>query len=397
MNFQEISLVTFIILLTLTIIFKRKKIEIQRMLFPLLYAGLYRSNFGLKWMDRISSKYREWVILFGYIGIGFGFVGMIFIVISIIKAVFITLTTPGADAGVAFVLPQTNIPGIGFLPFWYWILALFILVVIHEFAHGVVARAHRIKIKSSGLGFFAIILPIIPLAFVEPDEKQVSKASDIVQYSIYAAGPFANIVTAIIVFFMFLTIFAPITNALVETDGIIFDKINESYPSFVLPNDFVIRSINGENITHSNIFFVRMSAVNPGDIITLGNGTDVYELETILNPEPRTLFGLKGIETKAMIGIMNIKVNSQLKEGVNELGYSIFVWFKGLFKWVGLLSFAIGLMNLLPLGPIDGGRMVRTFIHKLDKKKAGKRFGLISLIMLILLLLTIFPAILRLF
>jgi len=388
MDFQEISLVVFIILLTATIIFKRKKIEIQRMLFPILYAGLYRSNFGLKWMDKISSKYREWVILFGYIGIGFGFVGMAFIVISIVKAVFDILTKSGAEAGVAFVLPQTNIPGIGFLPFWYWILALFILVVIHEFAHGVVARAHRIKIKSSGLGFFAIILPIVPLAFVEPDEKQVNKASDVVQYSIYAAGPFSNIVTAIIILFMFLTIFAPADAAMTEADGFSFLKL-EGYPSAALPDDLIIRSVNGDTVSTAQEFLGKMQFISPGDSITLGDGTTSYELETVQHPEGETAF----------IGISNIKNERSLKDGVNQFWYGIYDWFKGLFKWLGLLSFAIGLMNLLPLGPIDGGRMIKTFTERLytDKKKANRWFGFISLIMLILLLLTLAPAIANLF
>lgn len=389
LSFQEISLIIFLLLLISAIFIYRKKMDFQRMLFPLFYAGLFRTGFGLKWMDRFSNRYKEWIILSGYIGIGFGFVGMIFVTISIIHTAIRALMQPAAEAGVAIVLPQTNIPGIGFLPFWYWIIALFVLVVIHEFAHGIVARAHGLKIKSSGVGFFGIGIPLIPLAFVEPDEKEITKASDHVQYSIYAAGPFSNILTAALVLLMFVAIFNPVDSTLTDPDGFTFEKINESYPSSVLPDDFTIRSFNGNSVETAQDFLIYMQGIDIGEEITLSDGVEEFALETVQNP----------ISEGAFIGITNIENQQKLNEGVSEFWFNVYSWFKGLFKWIGLLSFAIGLMNLLPLGPIDGGRMVKTFTEKLykDKEKALKHWGLISFIMLILLLMTLFPLIRGLF
>ena len=56
-------------------------------------------------------------------------------------------------------------------------------VINHEFGHGVVARAHGLKIQSSGI----FLLGPLFGAFVEPNEKQLKKQNDIVQYSIYSA------------------------------------------------------------------------------------------------------------------------------------------------------------------------------------------------------------------
>ena len=87
-----------------------------------------------------------------------------------------------------------NVPGLGILPFWYWLIAIFVIAVVHEFSHGIVARAHNIPVKHTGLAFFG---PIIG-AFVEPDEKKLRAGKDITQYSVYAAGAFSNVILALL-------------------------------------------------------------------------------------------------------------------------------------------------------------------------------------------------------
>ena len=183
----------YIILFYLTIIvlayINRKKIEVQAKI-----IFLYRMKWGLKWMDKYSSKYREWVILLGYIGVGAGFVGLVFISYMLIKNLYQLFLVPDTISGVSLVLPGVEVPGLGILPFWHWIIAIFIIAIVHEFAHGIVARAHNIKVKNTGIVLFG---PIIG-AFVEPDEQNLSKQSDIKQYSVLAAGAFSNVLLAIV-------------------------------------------------------------------------------------------------------------------------------------------------------------------------------------------------------
>ncbi|MCW4035472.1 MAG: hypothetical protein NWF03_08930, partial [Candidatus Bathyarchaeota archaeon] len=64
------------------------------------------------------------------------------------------------------------LPGINpILPILYGWLAIVCAIVIHEGAHGVIARNQGLNVKSSGLMFF-LIIPIG--AFVDVDEDQLA-------------------------------------------------------------------------------------------------------------------------------------------------------------------------------------------------------------------------------
>ena len=65
------------------------------------------------------------------------------------------------------ILPTGLVP-----PFYftYWIIAIAIVAVFHEFAHGIFAKIRGIRLKSTGFGFLGPLLA----AFVEIDEKQIT-------------------------------------------------------------------------------------------------------------------------------------------------------------------------------------------------------------------------------
>ncbi|MEM3841263.1 MAG: site-2 protease family protein, partial [Candidatus Micrarchaeaceae archaeon] len=103
----------------------------------------------------------------------------------------------GQVAGVAPVIPGIDIPLAA------GILALALMLIIHEFSHGILAKNAKVKLKSIGL----VILGIIPMgAFVEPDEKEVLKLDRVKQTKIFAAGISANFI-AMLVFFIFVVLF----------------------------------------------------------------------------------------------------------------------------------------------------------------------------------------------
>jgi membrane-associated protease RseP (regulator of RpoE activity) len=175
----------FYVVVILLLIINRKKFEFQGI------AALKRTKFGVKWMQAFSKKHKETIKILGYCGIGVGFAGMIFIFGYVIKALWDFFFAPAAPAAFSLVLPGVNVPGAAiFIPLWV-LVPLFIVVLIHEAGHGVVAKAFGVPIKHTGIVFFG------PLAgaFVEPDEKKLKKADDIVRFSVFAAGPFANALT----------------------------------------------------------------------------------------------------------------------------------------------------------------------------------------------------------
>src|SRR3989338_4199308 len=94
---------------------------------------------------------------------------------------------------------------ISFLPpfyFTYWIIAIAVIAIFHEFAHGIVARRYDVKILTTGFGFLGPFLA----AFVEPDEKSMYKKTKYQQIAILSAGVFTNFILAII-FFLLLSAF----------------------------------------------------------------------------------------------------------------------------------------------------------------------------------------------
>ena len=380
MDIQVIAAVIFVILLAVFVFLKRKNIVLQKLIFPFLYLILYRSNFGINFMNKFAKKHKELIKFFGYSCIGLSIIGMIFISINIIMMIYQLFTTPTVEAGVSLVLPFTTVPGIGYLSFIHWIIAIFVLAIIHEFAHGIVAKAHDLPIKSSGFAFFSILLPIIPAAFVEPDEKQLSKKDDVVQYSVFAAGPIINIVFATLIFLLVMPALNGIENSMTDPAGLSFDLLNETYPAAQAGMEAgVITEVNDMQVLDYDSFLDSIYGVRPGETLNITTDKGTYSLITDKSPDnPR----------KGFIGIMPVKNELKVKEKYSLFSGTLY-WVKDMFRWLFLLNFFIGLFNLLPLGIVDGGRILKTLLNRLmtNKKRANKIWGLISFFFLALLLI----------
>ncbi len=381
-TFDVTLFVIFIVLLSTILLIKRKQLVLQKIIHPILYIIMYRTTWGLNLMDRISTKYRAIVKFFGYVSIGIGFAGMLYISLGIISFVVKLILQPAAGtAGVSFVLPFTNIPGIGYLSFTHWILAIFVLALVHEFSHGVVARAHNVPVKSSGFAVFGILIPLIPAAFVEPDEKKLSRKSDIVQYSVFAAGPMANLVLAFLILMAFPYVgdmtnstLAPFEGAITSPAGFSYEILADYPAEKAGMTDGIITSMNDKQIEDYTDFYTSAACIAPGDEITLGTKDNTYTFKVGTNPD------------NPEKGFMGIKPTQNERE-INPEYASIapyYYWIRGFIKWLFLLNFFIGLANLLPLGIVDGGRMLQTALHTMfdDKNHAKKLWGIISVLFL---------------
>ena len=66
---------------------------------------------------------------------------------------------------------------------------------------------------------------------------------------------------------------------------------------------------------------------------------------------------------------------------------SVFLWLKDLIFWLAVLSLGVGLFNLIPLGPVDGGRMFLTalehFTHQAHAQFVWKSVSFVLLGILI--------------
>ncbi|MBS3101027.1 site-2 protease family protein [Candidatus Woesearchaeota archaeon] len=364
-------------LIILLLIINRKKFEIHAKI-----IALYKTKIGIRLMDKWAEKYKGFVQIFGYSGIGVGFATMVFVVLMLMLNLYNLVTKPDAVSGVSPVVPGLQIPGSGiFVPLVIGWIALFIIIVVHEFAHGVVARAHDVKVKSSGLLFFGPIMG----AFVEPDEKELAKKDPSVQYSIFAAGSFSNIILAFFVFVLLLGI-VPLKDSMTEPIGFSIGGLVKDFPaekSGLKAGDIVI-GINGKEIKIHDEFQKEYQFTRPGEEVTIKTSSGSYTIKTIENEK----------DGRAMVGISNLKDEVRLKNksSLHKIIYSILIFIEDFLKWTYVLALGIGVINLLPLGPIDGGRMMKTALEQImkDKRKALVVFSRITAFSIIILALNIF-------
>jgi membrane-associated protease RseP (regulator of RpoE activity) len=77
--------------------------------------------------------------------------------------------------------------------------------------------------------------------------------------------------------------------------------------------------------------------------------------------------------------------------------FDIFLWIKNLMQWIFVLSFGIGLANLLPLGPVDGGRMLQIALQRIygDNEKGNMMWRKVSMLFLFILAVNILFPILK--
>ena len=357
----------------------RKKFVMQSKI-----VAMYKTRIGLSLMDRIAAKHGPLVRLVAYIGIGVGFVGMIVIFYTLVNNLFTLLTVPKAQSAVSVIIPGVSLPGspivIPLIAGW---IALFFVIVVHEFSHGVVARAHKIPIKSSGIFFLGPLMG----AFVEPEEKKLQGAQDTTQYAVYAAGPFSNILLALIALGLIFFIVTPLISAITTSSGVTVVGLSEGFPAQKagLVNGMEISAINEKNITTYEQFQEALSCVKPNQTISLIANHSVFTLRTAMNPEN---------SEKGYLGILTSSVSAKKITHETPFIKAVYNLLMGVYDFLFILfilSFGIGLANLLPLGPVDGGRMCLEALTQLKGKEKGMlRWKQITIITFFILLINIF-------
>jgi len=273
LDFQTTAAIVFLVVLTILVYLKRNSLYTKQIIPHILYFSMYKTKFGLKLMDSVAKKHNRFVAYVGYFGILAGFLGMILISYGLISNIFVLFTKPEATPGVGLVLPF-KAKGIFYVPFFYWIISIFVIAFVHEFSHGLVARAHNLKVKSSGFAFLGLVIPIIPAAFVEPDEKELRKRPHKEQLSVFAAGPFSNIAIAFLFLAIASFVFAPIANAVIEPNGVkITDyvKSDEKFPAEKagIKIGEVVQQINDKATPYVNNLSTVLRSKNPNDIVTI--------------------------------------------------------------------------------------------------------------------------------
>lgn len=371
---------------------------------------MYRTQTGIKFIKSLAKKAELFWRLYGYLGIPVGFLAMVVITGTIVSAVVGMLTNPQTAAPAASIVVPWGSTGVhGALitvSIWYFIVAVMATVLVHEGAHAVIAAAHHFKIKSTGFGLFAVI----PFAFVEPDEDQINKSKAVKQLSIYAAGPFTNIITAGLVLCAVTFLILPALAGTMQVNGLEVISVNKSMPAGLagLENGDTIVQVNeinylgtepivgGLSFSYETAVSVSWPSIAPGEEvhITTASGKEITAVAQSEEVHPNLLgkiflfFGIvdeSKFEPRGVIGIdqMNPIITNSRVTPVFGILYNV-------LAWITIFNLGIGLFNLLPIGPLDGGRMMKTAVESLFKKKGAKIFSGISMTLLFILLFSIF-------
>ena len=113
------------LIVVILIIINRKKFQVESG-----FILLYRTKFGINFIDRIAKKHKEFLKIVGYVAIGVGFIGMIAISGLLIKGLYDLIFVPAAPPTLSLVIPGVQVPGSPiFIPFVYGIIALFIVII----------------------------------------------------------------------------------------------------------------------------------------------------------------------------------------------------------------------------------------------------------------------------
>ena len=249
----------------------------------------------------------------------------------------------------------------------YFLLSIPIVLVMHEGGHGIVAALEKIKIKTGG---FAIFIAMFA-GFVEPDEEEFEKAKRISKLRVIGAGATSNVLFALVLGIILLTnpFFAmvvpePLLSIFYELpEGVLILSIIENSgaeKAGLLAND-IITSINGIPILSPADF----PSLSPGDtasVSVLRDGQVLdFGLEVMPAPDDpeRGLIGIMRDNSFAYTPVMNFIE-------WNDPTVSMFL------LWLWMISFFIGIINMLPLPILDGGKFIHIIIDKKFSDKGVK-------------------------
>lgn len=376
-------------------------------------VGIRRTKAGIAWIGRTATRHGSIIRRTAKVLIWPSFLFMLLISFYLLDASVKLFTHPEAPAGVTPILPGVRVPGSSVhLPLWYGIVAIFVIATIHEGAHGIVAAAHGLKIRSTGFFFMGPLFG----AFVEPDEKKLKKAPTSVQHAVFTAGPMANILLALLALGLMLSLLSLGTSLAGSAAlGVGFAAITPDYPAAIagIPKDVLFVSANGQPIASAQEFMTFMKGIRPGDPLRLVSETgSEYTVVAGKHPDRWTAAGYTGLRRwllqkmapessgtgvtaqdytgirRAAVGLIARAASGEGPGYIGVIGpftelgsmgagreaaLGAIGWWAEMFYWILLLSFGIGLFNLLPLGPTDGGRMIQLVFRNWRGQASGDR------------------------
>ena len=386
---------------------------------------MIRGKHGLNLLEKIAKPRKFWRA-YGEVSLWLCslslFVVTLVVVLSFIGALLSppTLDPPNVSEMVA-------IPGLNpIIPLGWGIIAFVVSLVIHEFGHGLIARAHGMRIRSFGL----LMLGPLPLgAFAEPQHQELLRAPRRERLRMFAAGPATNLFAAFILMMLMGMLASQVvaTNEHIHVQGIVKDSGADL--GGLQPWDTLV-SIDGKEIIGVDGFRDTLENYSSGDRIDIvvyrENGlretitvtlSDKHQYYSELGWDNESLasigievgdpfMGIVGmdegtagidrlagpfsprwqgntLETTISVPIHSLTImltpfqmngvaihpfEESLLQANDDavasiIGIDGIIFLANLFFWLMWVNILLGFTNLIPMIPFDGGHMFRDLIH----------------------------------
>jgi membrane-associated protease RseP (regulator of RpoE activity) len=296
--------------------------------------------------------------------------------------------------------------------------------VVHEGAHGIVARNRGLNVKSSGLLFF-LVIPIG--AFVDVDEEQLAKAKSKDSLRVMAAGVGGNVVVAIACILAVLLIVNGLTPV---ADGLYVSGVTEGLPAEaagLLPEDIFV-SVDGIQISSFDELSELLEAKSPGDVVqvtvargenwekpfstyvtlsesneTEGDAVMGVRVYSLMTEDGLTLYKTFDLETvviymvppslyQTLVPFSDFLIPFYTHQA---LGSNWHVY-ANIFFWVWFVNVNVAVFNALPIYPLDGGRMFNISLKSILGRRVSEKTisrityavtaGLVSVLLMIVVI-----------
>jgi regulator of sigma E protease len=330
------------------------------------------------------------------------------------------------------------------------ILIFSFIIIFHELGHFLFAKAFDVKVNEFTLGlgptifsvqgketkFCLNLLPFGGSCVMEGEEEESADARAFNNKKLWQkalivfGGPLFNFILAFLLSLIFI--------GNVGYDSTKIDEINPDYPAYkagLEAGDSII-SINGFNVH----FFSEISVYNffhPGETLDVVYERVGQKYETTITPEyneeaGRYMFGFvknsgntKGnilttiqysfyeIRYQIYVALQGLKMLISGKLNVSDMSgpvgivktigdnyteashYGIFVTVMQMISIAILLSANLGVMNLIPIPALDGGRLLFYLVEAVTRKKISERveaginfvgFALLMILMIVVMI-----------
>ncbi|MBI2547543.1 MAG: site-2 protease family protein [Candidatus Aenigmarchaeota archaeon] len=372
-NFEILSLIIFVLFVGVFLLKDRKNLSFN-------YGIIIRRwTKGMHLIDRLVKSHPRFIKTLGNIGVVIG------VLAGVAGVVLLIVLTVKLQADIRLVLPTAGgyqIPGpVLSVPFWYWIIAIFIIASTHETMHAVFIRLEKVRLKNYGI----LLLLFLPIgAFVDPDDKGIKKLALMKKLRIFAAGSLANFIVAIIAIALLVSsVFA--FSSIAKASGTVIDSVDTNSPASKVGLEGTIHEINGITIHNTMEFVNALNGTRVGQQMEITTDKGSYNLTLGENPRIKN-------DTYLGIGVRNSYEYKILGVGgdVSSTFLNVFFTVLTFLNWLYMISLGVGIVNLLPVKPFDGGLFFGEIFNKLFGNRGNLIINMTSIILLAVILFNLF-------